>query len=91
MFKDIMIATTYSIWNGIASLSSQFDALEQDVIKLIREELDRMKQVVSGEVYRDGLTNVLAEPEFAESESARKALRVWKSALCWKIYCLAPC
>ncbi len=61
---------------AIATLSGQFDALEQDVIKLIREELDRMKQVVSGEVYRDGLSNVLSEPEFAESESARKALRV---------------
>jgi heat-inducible transcriptional repressor len=62
--------------DGIAALSGQFDALEQDVIKLTKEELERMKQVVSGEVYRDGLTNVLAEPEFAESESARKALRV---------------
>jgi heat-inducible transcriptional repressor len=62
--------------DGIAALSGQFDALEQDVIKLTREELERMKQVVSGEVYRDGLTNVLAEPEFAESESARKAFRV---------------
>ncbi len=61
---------------AIESLTGQFDALEQDVLKLIREELERMKQVVSGEVYRDGLTNVLAEPEFAESESARKALRV---------------
>jgi heat-inducible transcriptional repressor len=62
--------------DAIAALHGKFDALEQDVIKLIREELERMKQVVSGEVYRDGLTNVLAEPEFAESESARKALRV---------------
>jgi heat-inducible transcriptional repressor len=62
--------------DGIASLNGQFDALEQDVLKLIREEQERMKQVVSGEVYRDGLTNVLAEPEFAESETARKALRV---------------
>jgi heat-inducible transcriptional repressor len=35
-----------------------------------------MNRWASGEVYRDGLTNVLAEPEFAESESARKALRV---------------
>jgi heat-inducible transcriptional repressor len=62
--------------DGIAALSGQFDALEQDVIKLTSEELERMKQVVSGEVFRDGLTNVLAEPEFAESETARKALRV---------------
>jgi heat-inducible transcriptional repressor len=62
--------------DGIAALNDQFDALEQDILKLIREELDRMKQLVSGEVFRDGLTNVLAEPEFAESESARKALRV---------------
>ena len=62
--------------DGIAALHGQFDALEQDVLKLTREELERMKQVVSGEVFRDGLTNVLAEPEFAESESARKALRV---------------
>ncbi len=61
---------------AIAALHGQFDALEQDVIKLTGEELDRMKHVVSGEVYRDGLTNVLAEPEFAERESARKALRV---------------
>jgi heat-inducible transcriptional repressor len=60
----------------IAALRGQFDALETDVIKLTHEELERMKQVVSGEVFRDGLTNVLAEPEFAESESARKALRV---------------
>lgn len=62
--------------DGIAAIRGQFDALELDVLKLIREEQERMKQVVSGEVYRDGLTNVLAEPEFAESESARKALRV---------------
>jgi heat-inducible transcriptional repressor len=62
--------------DAISTLTGQFDALEQDVIKLIREELERMKQVVSGEVYRDGLTNVLSEPEFAESETARKALRV---------------
>jgi heat-inducible transcriptional repressor len=62
--------------DAIAALHDQFDALEQDVIKLTREELDRMKQFVSGEVFRDGLTNVLSEPEFAESESARKALRV---------------
>lgn len=63
---------------GILALSSQLDALEQDVLKLIRNDLARMKRLLSGEVYRDGLTNVLAEPEFAESETARKALRVFE-------------
>ncbi len=62
--------------DGIATLEGNFDALEQDVLKLIRDDLERMSRWASGEVYRDGLTNVLAEPEFAESESARKALRV---------------
>jgi heat-inducible transcriptional repressor len=62
--------------DGIAALTGQFDALEQDLLKLIREEMGRMQRSVSGEVYRDGLSNVLAEPEFAESETARKALRV---------------
>ena len=62
--------------DGMAALQGQFDALEQDLLKLVREDLERARQMVSGEVYRDGLTNVLAEPEFAESEPARKALRV---------------
>lgn len=59
-----------------SNIPSQVDALVQDIFKLIHDDLTRMKQVIYGEVYRDGLTNVLAEPEFAESESARKALRV---------------
>lgn len=61
---------------SVHTFSSQLDALEQDLLRLIRDDLGRMQRVLSGEVYRDGLTNVLAEPEFAESESARKALRV---------------
>ncbi len=61
---------------NISALQGQFDALETDVLKLVSEDLERARRLVSGEVYRDGLTNVLAEPEFAESESARKALRV---------------
>jgi heat-inducible transcriptional repressor len=59
-----------------SNIPSQVDPLIQDIYKLIRDDLTRMKQVIYGEVFRDGLTNVLAEPEFAESETARKALRV---------------
>lgn len=36
-------------------------------------ESDNMK---AGEVYTDGISNVLAEPEFAESEDARRALKI---------------
>jgi heat-inducible transcriptional repressor len=62
--------------DGILALPIPAGALEGDVIKLIQRDLIRLDRPVAGEVYRDGLTNVLAEPEFAESEAARKALRV---------------
>jgi heat-inducible transcriptional repressor len=61
---------------GIEALPNQWDALEQDVLKLIFEEMHRSGSLLIGEVYRDGLSNVLAEPEFAESQAARKALRL---------------
>jgi heat-inducible transcriptional repressor len=61
---------------SIAALPSTLDALEQDVIKLILEEMRQPGNLLSGEVYRDGLTNVLNEPEFAEVEVARRALRL---------------
>jgi heat-inducible transcriptional repressor len=62
----------------IAALVPQMEALEQDVLNLIVEEMDRSSAVLGGEVYRDGFTNVLAEPEFAEVELARRALRVFE-------------
>ena len=39
--------------------------------------MNRTGQSLSGEVYTDGLTNVLSEPEFAESDDARRALRLF--------------
>ena len=62
----------------IAVLVPQMEALEQDILNLIVEEMDQSAAVLGGEVYRDGMTNVLAEPEFAEAESARRALRVFE-------------
>lgn len=60
----------------ITALPDSFDALEQDILKLIADEMHRSGNLFSGEVYRDGLTHVLAEPEFAESTLARRALRL---------------
>ena len=59
----------------IAAIKSQMEALEQDVLTLVVEDMRRSQQILGGEVYRDGLAHVLAEPEFAEAETARKALR----------------
>jgi heat-inducible transcriptional repressor len=44
--------------------------------KLVLDELARFGSQITGEVYQDGLNNVLADPEFAEADAARKALRV---------------
>lgn len=60
----------------LSGLSAGFDALEQDVLKLIVDDMHRSGDVLGGEVYRDGLTHVLAEPEFAEVDVARRALRI---------------
>ncbi len=60
----------------ITGTSGRRDALEQDILKLIVDDMHRSGEVLGGEVYRDGLTHVLAEPEFAEMEVARRALRI---------------
>ena len=55
--------------DGIAPIIDRAsDALEQDILKLVHEDMHRMEKNLAGEVYRDGLSIVLAEPEFSESE-----------------------
>ncbi len=61
---------------GISALPPRSDALEQDILMLILAELRRSASSPSGEMYTDGLANVLAEPEFAESETGRRALKL---------------
>ena len=62
--------------DGIAALPQTESALEQDIRKLVIDVMNRANTVVAGELYRDGLTHVLAEPEFGEGDVARRALRV---------------
>jgi heat-inducible transcriptional repressor len=54
------------------------DALEQDILRLIADEMKLSDSVLAGEIYRDGISNVLAEPEFAEPGVAHRALRFWE-------------
>jgi heat-inducible transcriptional repressor len=63
---------------AISALPARSDALDQDILTLIIQEMRRMTESVSGNIYTDGLTNVLAEPEFAESDDARRALRIFE-------------
>jgi heat-inducible transcriptional repressor len=60
----------------IANLSGLGSALEKDIVKLVQDEMRRSSELLTGELYRDGLTHVLAEPEFGEADLARRALRV---------------
>ena len=63
---------------AIANLSSRNDALEQDIITLLIQDMKRTSENASGEIYTDGLTNVLSEPEFAESDEARWAMKLFE-------------
>jgi heat-inducible transcriptional repressor len=64
--------------DGIAALPARSDALDQDILTLIVQDMRRTTASVSGEIYTDGLSNVLSEPEFAESDEARKTLKLFE-------------
>lgn len=60
----------------ISSAAEKLDDLGKDILKIVVEEIQREGSGLGQELYRDGLDHVLAEPEFAEIDIARKALRV---------------
>ncbi|MGZ9221399.1 MAG: heat-inducible transcriptional repressor HrcA [Anaerolineales bacterium] len=66
--------------DAIAALPSRSDALDQDILTLIVQAMRRTADRASGEIYTDGLSNVLSEPEFAESDEARRALKLFEKS-----------
>jgi heat-inducible transcriptional repressor len=62
----------------IAALPPRNEALEKDILTLVLQDMNRSEQRVSGEIYLDGLTNVLSEPEFLESNDARRAVHLFE-------------
>jgi len=62
----------------IKTSALQLNNLEHDILTLLMQDMNRTDQKVSGELYLDGLTNVLAEPEFGESNEARRTLRMFE-------------
>jgi heat-inducible transcriptional repressor len=63
---------------AISTLPARSNALDQDILTIVEQDMRRATESVSGNIYTDGLTNVLAEPEFAESDDARRALRIFE-------------
>ncbi|MFN8427746.1 MAG: heat-inducible transcriptional repressor HrcA [Anaerolineales bacterium] len=61
-----------------SALATPSDPLDQDILTLILQDVRRTSESSSGEIYTDGLTNVLSEPEFAESDEARRALKIFE-------------
>lgn len=60
----------------IQSINLRLGALESDIFRLILDDMNQACRLQTGEVYRDGLTNVLAEPEFENREIAQNALKI---------------
>jgi heat-inducible transcriptional repressor len=61
---------------SLAALGPSFSDLGREIVRLIADVMVRADAVSAGGIYHDGLANVLAHPEFAQSESARQALRL---------------
>jgi heat-inducible transcriptional repressor len=59
----------------LAALRLQSHGLEQDALGWMIDELHAADNT-AGEVFLDGLTNVMGEPEFSGNEEARRALKV---------------
>ena len=59
----------------LVALRSQVQRLEQDVLGWMIDEM-RAADSNTGEVFLDGLTNMMSEPEFSGNEEGRRALKV---------------
>lgn len=62
--------------DGISRLKGQFDTLGQEILDILVTEMTLIEKSTTGEIYLDGMTNVLSEPEFSESSEARHALHI---------------
>ena len=61
-------------------LSEEFlahlDGLQQEILAWVLQELEQAKVSVTGEVFLDGLTNILSEPEFIGNLENRRAIHL---------------
>lgn len=62
--------------DAVKAQTVRLEPMDADVIDIVVVAMRRADDFVSGEVYLDGLQNVLSQPEFNESDSVRPALRL---------------
>jgi heat-inducible transcriptional repressor len=62
--------------DDIESRACSLPPLETDVARLVASILGDAVEGISGKIYRDGLSSVLQQPEFAEGGNARGLVRV---------------
>ncbi len=69
------------LWHGkdlkeFSFLPETIGALGNDIWKIVQEDLQRTQSHSTGEIFQDGWSNMLMEPEFSDSETARKTLQI---------------
>lgn len=61
---------------SVKAAQNQFFGLDADIMRWVTKEMESIDSMAAGEVYLDGLTNMLEEPEFSNSIEARRAIRM---------------
>jgi len=64
-----------SAWR-VAASRYQVGAFEQQILDMVAEIMKRVDDQAALDLYRDGLINILHQPEFSGPESARQVIRV---------------
>lgn len=62
--------------DSIRTKLGEFNTLGQEVGTIIAENMGRSDAMAAGDIYRDGLTNVVMQPEFSNSDNLQHALRL---------------
>ncbi|NIS79959.1 MAG: heat-inducible transcription repressor HrcA [Anaerolineales bacterium] len=60
----------------VSSLANRDSDLIQEIMQLVSDVMARTDAVWSGEIYRDGINNMLAQPEFADSPHSHQIHRL---------------
>lgn len=60
----------------VAHRAKAFDDLAAEVAELVAETMARSDAATAGSIYRDGLENVVGQPEFSDADTLQHALRI---------------